>query len=624
MELSHIRLFFNKLNADYLAVHKTKEDLFWATYMAVSDDHDGFQRAESAWKAWIGDASRLDAVRQHIEALEAFHGKREETEVLELLKGLRGWEAFLRTNILSSGESRAAMDKLVTLESKLFEQRQAYTMHHQGQDGHNENATLGMLATNLRTNPLESSRKSSFDALRNLETWILNHGYLDVIRARNELARTLGYQNYFDYKVKKSEAMSTSELFTILDDFEKRTRLASESALEEHRKKSGPDSLLPWNFTFSRSGDLARELDPYFPFSRGLERWIQSFKRLGIRFRSATLQLDLLERKGKYQNGFCHGPVPAFFDNGTWVPAAVNFTSEAKPGQIGSGQRALNTLFHEGGHAAHFANVCGNAPCFSQEFPPTSMAYAETQSMFCDSLLDDADWLLRYAKTEQGESMPEELIRKRIELSQPFAAFVERTMLVVPYFERDLYLLADHELTAPRVLELARTTERRILGMEHSRPVLSVPHLLNQESAASFHGYLLANMAVAQTRGWFLKQHGFITDNPAVGPLLAAHYWAPGNGRTHNETLIALTGEVFSSRYLAEVCTRTVEEAWQEAQKSMEHARDRASPDTDSSSLDARIRVVHGSKVLANNDISDAFMCETFASQVAAMARSEG
>ena len=32
-----------------------------------------------------------------------------------------------------------------------------------------------------------------------------------------------------------------------------------------------------------------------------------------------------------------------------------------------------------------------------QERAPTSVAYAETQSMFLDSLASDADWMARYA-----------------------------------------------------------------------------------------------------------------------------------------------------------------------------------------------------------------------------------
>ncbi len=64
--------------------------------------------------------------------------------------------------------------------------------------------------------------------------------------------------------------------------------------------------------------------------------------------------------------------------------AQTNFTSVATPSQVGSGRTALVTLLHEGGHAAHFANVLQHSPFFSQERAPTSVAYAENQSMVRD------------------------------------------------------------------------------------------------------------------------------------------------------------------------------------------------------------------------------------------------
>lgn len=51
-----------------------------------------------------------------------------------------------------------------------------------------------------------------------------------------------------------------------------------------------------------------------------------------------------------------------------------------------------------GGHAAHFANIDQRSPFFSQERAPTSVAYAENQSMFLDALMGDGDWLARYAR----------------------------------------------------------------------------------------------------------------------------------------------------------------------------------------------------------------------------------
>jgi hypothetical protein len=149
------------------------------------------------------------------------------------------------------------------------------------------------------------------------------------------------------------------------------------------------------------------------------------------------------------------------------------------------------------------------------------------------------------------------------------------------------------------------------------RPLLSIPHLLNQESAAAYHGYLLANMAVYQTRAYFEKTYGYLTDNPAIGPALAEHYWARGNGISHNATLLSLTGEPFNAKYLADSCNQTVDQAWAEAQAVMASAATRAYPSAPAPDLDATIRIVHGSELIADNTDSDEAMCQQFERWVA-------
>lgn len=123
--------------------------------------------------------------------------------------------------------------------------------------------------------------------------------------------------------------------------------------------------------------------DPYFPFAKAVENYAKSYAAMGINYAGATMNLDLLDRKNKYSNGFCHWPVPAWMKpDGTWVPSQTNFTSLADPTAVGSGLTALTTLMHEAGHAAHFANIKQPSPLFSQERAPTSVAYAENQSMY--------------------------------------------------------------------------------------------------------------------------------------------------------------------------------------------------------------------------------------------------
>lgn len=50
--------------------------------------------------------------------------------------------------------------------------------------------------------------------------------------------------------------------------------------------------------------------------------------------------------------------------------------------------------------------------CCCQERAPTSVAYAENQSMFLDSLAHDAAWLGRYARSREGEPIPWNVIEQ--------------------------------------------------------------------------------------------------------------------------------------------------------------------------------------------------------------------
>lgn len=595
------RNYLNQLNADYLQVHRRKEDLFWSTYMGTSDDQAGFTAAEQAYKAFCADPARLPVLREmHAQAEEA-----------DLRRGLGGWIAFFECNVIEDPGASALMDELVAAEADLFARRKGLKLTLLDEQGRQVPGSLPAASTALAASSDEAVRQSALAMFQTLEQWAVDNGYLDIVALRNRFARAMGYRDYFDYKVHKNEQMSPEQLFAILDDFIARTDARLHQSLAELKAAKGEAALLPHNLRYSVSGDVTRQFDPYVPFARALKDWVESFRRLGIQYRGATLTLDLLTREGKYENGFCHGPVPSFWQDGEWMPAVVNFTSLANPAQVGSGWSGLNTLFHEGGHAAHFANVTGNAPCFSQEFPPTSMAYAETQSMFCDSLLDDADWLKRYARNAAGEPIPDALIQAMIEARQPFRAFNERQIALVAYFERDLYAMADSERTPAAVLALARKWERKILGVDSPRPLLAIPHLLNQESACAYHGYLLALMAVEQTRAYFLRRDGYLTDNPRIGPDLAAHYWGPGNGMTHDETLQSLTGEGFSAVPLAEACNRSAAEAWQQAQTCMAAARQRP-PAGEGTPLDAHIRVVHGAELIADNSESEARMLADF------------
>ncbi|RYZ72404.1 MAG: peptidase M3 [Proteobacteria bacterium] len=588
----------------YLNLHVPKEELFWTTYMGTAQTPGELEAADLKLKEFAGSLSHLEQAR------EALRLAADEKERI----ALQGWVRFFESNTIESEDARRILSELIDLETQMMKARASLTFNYRDTAGSSHSASSNRLSVNVTTDPDPEVRRTSYEAQLSLEQWVLENGFIEQVKKRNALARAQGFTDYYAYKLMKNEGLTLAELDEIFVPFEKASRDRMFEFFERIGQQKGAEALGASQLMYSLTGEISAELDPYFPFSKSIARWGLSFYRLGIRFRGATLTLDLLDRNGKYENGFMHGPVPSFMDGENWNPARINFTSNAIPTQVGSGQKGIVTLFHEGGHAAHFANVTQNSPCFSQEFPPTSMAYAETQSMFCDSLLSDADWMKRYAKDRLGREIPDSLIRKRIEMTQPIRAYKARSILVVSLFERRLYALDDRELTAENITRLARQVEKEIFGLDSvARPMLIIPHIISESGAGSYQGYLLADMAVYQTREYFKKKYGGLMDEPRIGRDLSEAYWSVGNRITHNQTVKRLTGETISGSALAVVCNYTVDEAWQEAEKQMN--RMTTLPEVgslDDVDLDAKIRVVHGNEVLAESKTSFAQMARDF------------
>jgi Zn-dependent oligopeptidase len=590
-----LQVELQKLTNEFLRLHTKKEDLFWETKMGLSKDSKASQKNLSAAEIEASEFMQNPEMLKHLKALGAQMKSISKDEQI----ALDGWINFFRANAIEDKAAQKLSAEIIGLEGALQAARNAMNLGYTDPaTGTFVPATSTLLANMERMEADESRRKAAYEGMLSIEPFVIDNGFLEIVKKRNELGRMLGYEDYYDMKVQRTEGFSKKRLFELLDDLEVKTRDRAKQAIDNFAKEKGQGALEPWNFGHLRSGDLAKETDPFFPFSHSLDRWVRSFVALGIKYRGATLTLDLVDRKGKYENGFMHGPVPSFYNNGAWNPARINFTANAMPNKIGAGVRALNTLFHEGGHAAHFSNVLMNAPCFAQEFAPTSVAYAETQSMFLDSIIGDADWQTRYAKTSDGKQIPFDLIERSIRNAQPFEALDIRSMLVVCYVEKALYEMNDPEITGENVTKMVRDVERKLLYLNASqRPVLAVPHLLAGESSAYYHGYVLAQMAVYQTRAYFEQKYGHLMDNQHIGPELAEGYWAAGNSVPFMNLVAKLTGSPFSPDALIASANRTVEGAVEEARKQV--AKLTAIPEFSGElELDAKVRVVHGNEAI--------------------------
>ncbi|EOD37650.1 hypothetical protein EMIHUDRAFT_454829 [Emiliania huxleyi CCMP1516] len=391
------------------------------------------------------------------------------------------------------------------------------------------------LRSKMRVDGSEATRKACWEGLRSIGEFVTANGFVELVRARNAMARELGYEDFYDYKVTQAEGFGKGAPASRCPEVRQQrsgTRPLMEEARANLAAAKGEAALLAYNSAYMMAGSVTQKLDPYFPFERAVEQWGRSFAALGISYEGASMRLDLLDRKGdcsslqaaatarhcKYSNGFCHWPQPAWVKaDGSFQPTVTHFTSLADPSAVGSGHTALTTLMHEAGHAAHFANIKMPSPLFSQERAPTSVAYAELQSMFLDSLVGDAAWRFQYARDREGSPLPFALHEEDVRAKHPYEVFSLRAMLAVPYFEKALYELPDGELSAAAI---------------QARSHGDCPEITRDSPPPSRRSparYVLAEMAVHQTRAFFAARDGVIVDNPRVGPTLRDAYWRPGN-----------------------------------------------------------------------------------------------
>ncbi|KAJ9446281.1 Oligopeptidase A [Diplonema papillatum] len=607
---STVQEYIDEMNTKYDLLHRAFEDNFWATKMNLKgNSSEQLSKTKTEYESFLQNKQALEAVRQKLN---------DPTATDEQKRILKTMERTYLCYLMESDEAASIKELCVAKESELEAARNKMKLGYTDPKTNEfKPASSVLLSTVMRTNDDEATRKACFEGIQSICSFVVGP-LCEVAKLRNSYSKKNGYGDYYEYKIQTTEGFDKQRLFDILDDLEQKTRPMLLKAREQLAEEKGEGALQPWNMGYKMAGSVTKAMDPYFPFEDAVSAWARSFAALGIQYSNSLMNLDLCDREGKYANGFCHWPqCPYVKPNGEKQTCITNFTSVATPSAVGSGYTATATLLHEGGHAAAFANIEQPSPFFAQERAPMSVAYAENQSMFLDSLVGDASWLARYAKSTKGETIPWSIIEEKIRKTHAYKVFQIRSMLVVPYFEKALYELSDDEMTPERVTKIAAEVEEKIFGGSSSRPVLCVPHILADESSCYYQGYVLAEMSVFQTRKHFLTTYGKIVDDPRIGKDLAEIYWKPGNSEDFLDLVKKMTGKPLSADAWVEDLQLPTEDLIKSEKVDYDEALKIGAKFDDSADitklLNMRIRLVHGDYLIADSE-TDGFQgcCKKF------------
>jgi hypothetical protein len=376
---------------------------------------------------------------------------------------------------------------------------------------------------------------------------VLEHGFLDIVRRATQLGRMLGHEDYYAWRVRGGGAHAEGRALRALDDLAARTEARTREELAPSRGATAttPSTLelpLPPR---GQAGRGARPLLRLRPRAAPLGQVVHGPG--GEAFAAPRSRSTSSTAPGKYENGFMHGPGVAFFDHGTWRPARINFTANAVPGAVGSGPARDRDPLPRGRPRGALRNIESDAPCFAQEFAPTSWP-TPRRSRCSWTRSSTTPTGARYLTDGEGRPIPQELMEEAIAESQPMRAWDVRAMLTIPMAERAALRAPRRPRCGPRwCCRCSARSSGEMQGLSAGvRPVLAVPHLLAGEASAYYHGYVMAEMAVHQTRALLPRARRAPRRQPPHRPRPRGELLAPGNAATFDDTLRALTGSALS------------------------------------------------------------------------------
>lgn len=588
------------LNQEYLKVHERHEDLYWVSYMGDRSVDNKFTQAKND----------LNGFRSNREFFTLVEEAQKVSKDKNILNRLALWHKFFRVWQIPE-KLLPIMAKVTKLEAQIQDKQSNFNYGYIDPKTRKfTSASSIKLRMWLTSHDDESIRKACYEGLEKSSDALIDE-YIQYATLLNKFAKELGFEDFYAYKVFVEEGMTKDELFKIFDQIFEKTK----HAFRDIRllAKDNPKMQKPWNFSYMIAADFEKEEDQYFQFDSALELWAKTFANLGVDFRKSKIKLDLLDRKGKYANGFCHWPRLIHYKKGIRITGQADFTCNVVPGQIGAGEEGMHTLFHEGGHAAHYLNSDIEDVCVNNEFPPSSTAWAETQSMFMDTIFSSVEWRTRYAKNKDGKSYPFDLFERKLDKLHAFSPLGMMGIMKVMNFEKEIY--ESKSLTRDRVIGIAKRVNNKFSAFKYdSKRLLQVVHIYCWENTCSYHGYGLAELALSQWREYFFKKFGYIVDNPNVGKEMTK-VWKLAMSKTFPEFVKLATGKKLSPNAFIKSTTRSKAAVLRLASQRIDRLKKVKTKNTND--INARIELVHGKKHIADNSKGFALMAQKYNSWLA-------
>lgn len=362
----------------------------------------------------------------------------------------------------------------------------------------------------------------------------------ELTRLRNHVALEQGYADHYRMALDLQE-ISEEWLFGLLDQLDDLTRepfLRWKGEVDaELAARFGTRDLRPWHYADPFFQHPPRgtgiDLDAFFQGSTAADLAKATFEAWGFDLTRVLEASDLYPRPAKCQHAFCLDVDRSGRD--------VRILANVVPGE-----RWVETMLHESGHAAYDISIDGRLPYLLRR--PAHTFVTEAIAILAGRLTRDPDWLLGVAGLREGDVAPRAAELRRSSALQ--SILFARWVLVMAHFERDLYSDPEADLDQ-RWWELVERFQN-VRGPDEEVPGAWAAKIHIAAAPVYYHNYLLGELLASQLEVTLRERAGAIVGSPEAGRVLHDGLFRHGNKLRWDTVVEEATDRPLSATAFAE------------------------------------------------------------------------
>jgi len=390
----------------------------------------------------------------------------------------------------------------------------------------------------LRTSNDEDERRATWLASKQIGGQVAER-VRELARIRNDAARNLGFADFYRMELELQEIPETW-LFDVFEDLD---RLTSEPFA---RWKAGLDAglaerfstetIYPWHyadpFFQSLPPDGAVSLDDVFGDVSAEKLALDTFNGWGIDLSDVIARSDLYPRELKCQHAFCIS-----IDRAEDVRMLCN---------IVPGERWVDTMLHESGHAAYDVSIDRRLPFLLRT--PAHTFVTEAVALLSGRLVRHPQWLKQIAEVDEATVRELAPGLKRAEATQ--SLLFSRWVFVMVHFERELYSDPEGDLDE-RWWDLVERFQ--LVPRPPDAPEGAWASKIHVAAApVYYHNYLLGDMLASQLTKTAVNECGGLVGSRDAGQMFIDRVFRPGASVRWDALIEAATGRPLGAEDFAE------------------------------------------------------------------------